>query len=121
MSNLLHQIKITHIFKMQPPEQILVNITYRWQCIKTSYKQNAQCSGNTKNCFKTNWQLSVCYFYFCHFGRLCIQIWYNPLTLSREWYQKCISLKILFLRKIIVLGFDTLPSIYANLCSILTI
>ena len=28
MSNLLQQIHITHIFKTQPPEQILVNITY---------------------------------------------------------------------------------------------
>ena len=27
---------------------------YRWQPVKTSHMQNAQCSGNTKNCFKTN-------------------------------------------------------------------
>ena len=37
--------------------------TYRWQRVKTSHKQNAQWSGNTKNCFKTNWQLSVSYFF----------------------------------------------------------
>ena len=41
-----------------------------WQHVKTSHKENAQCSGNTKNCFKTNWRLSDCYVYFCHFGRL---------------------------------------------------
>ena len=28
MSNLLQQINITHAFKTQPPEQILVNIPY---------------------------------------------------------------------------------------------
>ena len=47
-------------------------VPYRWQRVKTSHKPNAQCSGNTKNCFKTDWQLSVCHFYFCHFGRLSI-------------------------------------------------
>ena len=28
----------------------------------------------TKSCFKTNWRLSVCYFYFCYFGRIWIRI-----------------------------------------------
>ena len=30
--------------------------------------------GNTKHCFNTNWRRSVCFFYFCNFVRLCIQI-----------------------------------------------
>ena len=38
------------------------------------------------------------------------KFWYKPLTHYREYYQTCISVKILFLSKIIMLGFDSLPS-----------
>ena len=37
-----------------------------------------------KKCFKTNWRLSVCYFYFYHFGRLEFEFWYKPLTLYND-------------------------------------
>ena len=33
-----------------------------------------KCSGSTKKCYKTNWQLSICCFYYCDFSRLSIRI-----------------------------------------------
>ena len=58
---------------------------YRWQLAKTSHKQNAQCSGNTKKSFETNWRLTVCYFYFFDIlVNFAFKFWYKPLTLYGE-------------------------------------
>ena len=75
---------------------------------QTSHKQCVQCSGNTKNCFNKNWQLSVCQFYSCHFGRLCIRILVQENGINKIFPQKSH-----FRTKIIMLGFDALPSICA--------
>ena len=54
-------------------EQKLKRTEYRWQCVKTSLKQNAQCSANTITVSKQTdrvFDTSI----FCHIGRLCIRI-----------------------------------------------
>ena len=70
-------------------------IVGRWQRFNTSHKQNAQCSGNTKNGFKSNWQQSVCYFYVAILVDFVFKFWYEPL----EWCQKYISVKSHFCQK----------------------
>ena len=34
-------------------------VTYRWQRVKTSHKQNAQCSGNTKQTRNSVFAISI--------------------------------------------------------------
>ena len=76
--NILHTIGYHVMLRIN----IMHNIDGSSSKPSISKMQNAECSGNTKSCFKTNCRPSVCYVYFCQFGRLCIQILVQAIDIS---------------------------------------
>ena len=68
-----------------------------------------------KKSFKTTWKLSVCYFYFVILVDFAFELWYKPLTLYGERYQKYISVKISFSLKTLC---EVLTRCYRYVCGV---
>ena len=69
----------------------IIIIAYRWQRVKTSHKQNAQCSGNTKKLFQKQ---RACCFYFCHFYRLHSGSLINRIFDNTAYTAKCNIMRV---------------------------
>ena len=80
------------------------NITYRWQRVKTSDKQNAQCSGNTKKLFHCLIN-KVSNFFF--FSKHCSYVPLTHFNDRNQHYNRTILSGMFFISFFLVIGgFD---------------
>ena len=66
---------------------VLSYMIYRWQRVKTSHKQNAQCSGNTKNVSKQTRNTVFPTSILAILVDFAFEFWYKPLTLNKKRYR----------------------------------